>query len=125
MAITTPALAHMNTEVLSPEAYACANTVLQQEGIDPLTAFTDPETQRHHYAVASSFQADAERLRVLALAAYTDRTLGTSALQRIEATDAERDIAVDFDTDASRVFVSMPTVFAYIAALRQLQRGQQ
>jgi hypothetical protein len=115
----------MNTEVLSPEAYVCANTVLQEEGVDPTTAFTDQEIQRHHYAVARSFQTDAERLRVLALAAYTDRTLGTSALQCIEATAEERDIAVDFDTDPRRAFVSMASVFTYIAELRQYARGQK
>ncbi len=125
MSITTPALARMNTEALLPEAYAAANIVLAQEGVDPLAAFTDQEIQRHHYAVATSFQTDAERLRMLALAAYTDRILGTSALMRLEATDEEREIAIDFDADDRRAFVSMPSVFAYIVQLRQYQRGQQ
>ena len=125
MAITTPALAHMHTEALMPGAYACANAELLWEGIDPTTAFTDQEIQRHHYAVASTFQGYAERLRTLALAAYTDRILGTSALQRIEATDEERDIALDFDADPHRAFVNITSVFTYIAELRQYARGQK
>ena len=54
--IKTPAIASIERGDLLPEdALRHADLMLEREGIDVMKAFHDPETNRHHRAVALDF----------------------------------------------------------------------
>lgn len=120
MAIITPALYGMERFLLLDQAYAYADAVLTTEGIDPLQTFHDTELQRHHYAVASEFQKDVSRLQTLASLAFTDRNFGSDMLTTAHATDDERIIAKDFNSQNNRLHSDISSVCKYIVELKKL-----
>lgn len=54
MAITTPALHSLGSELIPERNLQFANGWLMAEGINPLLAFVDEEINRHHRAIAMS-----------------------------------------------------------------------